>query len=1033
MSLSTLSIRRPVLTIVFSIVIMLFGAIGFVQLGVREFPNVDPPIVNVNTSYTGANAEIIESQITEPLEEAINGIAGIRSISSTSRDGRSSISVEFDLSVDIEAAANDVRDKVSGSISRLPPEADPPTVAKADADANAIIALNIFSDKRSILELNAICETLVKERLQTIPGVSTVQVWGEKRYAMRLEINPSKLSSYGITPLDVRNALVRENVELPSGRIEGSNTELSIKTLGRMSTVQEFSDLIVKEDDNGVVRFKDVGEVRLAPENERTMLRRDGKMMVGYGIVPQPGSNQIAISDEFDKRLKQIKKDLPPDIVLKLGFDNTQYIRSSISEVQETIISAFVLVVIIIFVFLRDWRTTIIPVLAIPISLVGTFFLMYLVDFTVNVLTMLGVVLSIGMVVDDAIVVLENIYTKIEAGMSPKEAGIKGAEEIFFAVIATTIAIMAVFMPIIFLQGLTGRLFREFGLVVAGSVMISAFVALTLTTMLSAKLLKHRSKPTFIQRTTEPFFVWLNDMYQRSLYAFMDARWLAFPLVLLAIGTSYWFLKKIPAELAPMEDRSNIRVNATAPEGASFDYMDKYMMRLTDLIKTEVPESIGTITVTAPGFSGGGANSGFSRLVLSDRADRTRSQQEIANFLNNRLKELPEARAFALQSPTIGDQRGGLPVQYVLQAATLEKLKEYLPKFIAEAQKSKVFKVLDWNLKFTKPELRLTINRDKANNLGVSTVDIAQTLQLGLSGQRFGYFYMNGKQFQIIGEIKKEDRNTPVDLKGLYVKNRSGQLIQLDNLVTLNEESSPPQLYRYNRFSSATISASLAEGYTIGQGIDEMDRIAAVVLDESFTTDLAGQSKEFRDSSSSLYFAFMFALALIYLTLAAQFESFRDPLIIMFTVPLALFGALWSLWFYDQTMNIFSQIGIIMLIGLVTKNGILIVEFANQRKEEGLSKIDAVKEASVMRFRPILMTALSTILGILPIALALGAGSESRVSMGIAVVGGLVLSTFLTLYVIPAVYAYLSKDIKVQTFDTPEKHEVHEEAEVKTE
>ncbi|WP_250629842.1 efflux RND transporter permease subunit [Rhodoflexus caldus] len=1010
MSLSTVSIRRPVLTVVLNLAIVIFGIIGFRYLGVREYPNVETPVVSVFTSFTGANAEVIESQITEPLEEAINGIPGIASITSTSSDGRSSINIEFDLETNIDEAANDVRDKVSGAVSRLPAECDPPVVAKADANGSFIISLYAQSDKRSTLEITAIGEKLIKERLQTIPGVSGIRVWGEKKYAMRLIIDVDKLAAYQLTPLDVRQALLRENVELPSGRIEGNNTELTVKTFGRLVSEDDFNNLVIKQTGEKVVTFADIGKAKLTAENEKTIFRRDGRYMVGYAIEPQPGANQIAISDEFYKRLEQIRRDLPEDIDVSVGFDDTKYIRASIAEVQESVYIAFALVAGIIFLFLRDWRTTVIPLVAIPVSLIGAFFIMYVAGFTINVLTMLGIVLAIGLVVDDAIVVLENIYAKIEEGMTPMEAGFKGAEEIFFAVISTTIALAAVFMPVIFLQGITGKLFKEFGVVIAGSVIISSFVALTLTTMMSSRLLKRRVKHNWFYNSTEGFFVWLNRQYEQSLESFMRVKWLAFPIIALAIGLMVVIFKSLPQELAPLEDRSSIRISITGPEGSSFEFMDSYMVKLLDTLKKNVPEANAVIGITSPPFMSGAANTGMSRLELSEPTQRKRSQQEIADMLNKKLRGLSEARAIATQSPTIGNRRSGQPVQFVIQAPTLEKLREVLPKFLAEAQADPTLTTVDVNLKFTKPEIRLSIDRDKANTMGVNVLDIAQTLQLGFSGMRFGYFIMNGKQYQVIGEMSRGDRNEPLDLRSLYVKNRNGNLIQLDNLVTLKEESSPPALLRYNRFVSATVSATPAPGKTIGDGLDAMYAIADRVLDESFTTALAGQSKEFKESSSSLLFAFGLALVLIYLVLAGQFESFRDPLIIMFTVPLALAGALLSLWYFKQTLNIFSQIGMIMLIGLVTKNAILIVEFANQKKEQGLNKLEAVKQAAEQRFRPILMTALSTILGTLPIALALGAGAESRVSMGIAVIGGMMIATGLTLYIIPAIYAFFSKE-----------------------
>lgn len=1013
-SLSSISISRPVLATVLSITIVIFGIIGFTSLGVREYPSVDKPIVTVSTSYVGANADVIESQITEPLEESVNGIAGISTLTSTSRDGRSTLVVEFDLSIDLEAAANDVRDKVSAARRNLPPDVDPPIVSKSDADAGPIVFLNVKSDSRSLLELSDMADKTFKERLQTIPGVSEVRIWGEQMYSMRLWLDPDKMAAYGLTPVDVQQALAMQNIELPSGRIEGKNTELSVRTMGRLRTPEEFNEMILIQRGDKSVRFKDIGEAKLGPENERTVLKRDGIPMVGVVLVPQPGSNSIDIADEFYKRVEKIKTELPADVELGIGFDTTEYIRASITEVKETIFTAFFLVVLIIFLFLRDWRTTIIPVITIPISLIGTFFIMYVAGFTINVLTLLGIVLAIGLVVDDTIVMLENIYTKIEEGMEPYEAGRKGAAEIFFAVISTTVALAAVFLPVIFLEGLTGRLFREFGIVVAGAVIISSFVALTLTPMLSTRLLKKRDKEPWFYRKTEPFFKKMNKVYANSLHSFLGMRWMAWAAMAISAGLIWLTLAVLPQEMAPLEDRDGFRIYASGPEGATFDYMDRYLDQVIGLINKEVPESKAIISVTSPGFGASSSvNSGFVRAMLVDAGDRDRSQQEIVDSFGAKIGQLPGARAFLSQEQTIGNRRGGLPVQFVIQAQNQEKLKEVLPAFMEAANASSVFSFVDLNLKFNKPELRIDIDRDKARVLGVSVEDISQTLQLGLSGQRFGYFIMNGKQYQVIGQVTRASRDEPLDLRSLYVKNERGKLIQLDNVVKLSEQSTPPQLFRFNRFSSATVSAGLAGKATLQEGIAEVRRIAEETLDDSFSTSLDGNSREYEESSSSLLFAFLLALTLIYLVLAAQFESFSGPLIIMFTVPLALAGALVSLWYFGQSLNIFSQIGIIMLVGLVTKNGILIVEFANQRREEGLDKYDAIAGASIARFRPILMTSLSTILGILPLALGLGAGSESRVSMGVAVIGGLVFATFLTLYIIPAIYMYLARQKRV--------------------
>ncbi len=1005
MSLSSTSIKRPVLATVFSLVILLFGGIGMTFLGVREFPSVDPPIISVSTSYPGANSDVIESQITEPLEQSINGIPGIRTLTSSSSQGRSRITVEFELSVDLETAANDVRDKVSQAQRFLPRDADPPTVSKADADAEPILMLAVKSPKRSLLELSEIAELTFKEQLQTISGVSGVQIWGEKRYAMRIWLDPQKLAGYQMTPLDVRNAIMRENVELPAGSIEGNTTELTIRTLGLMTTPQEFNNLILKQAGDQLIRVRDIGRAELSPEDLRGIIKMNGIPMIAVVIIPQPGANHIEIVDDVYERLEFIKRDLPEDVGIEFGFDNTEYIRSSINEVQTTIYLAFFLVVVIIFFFLRDWRTTIIPILVIPVSLIGSFFIMYLAGFTINVLTLLAIVLSIGLVVDDAIVMMENIYVKIERGMNPRQAGLEGANEIFFAIIATTITLVAVFFPIVFLEGMTGRLFREFSIVIAGAVAISSFVALTFTPMLSTKLLKSRQKHNRFYNWSEKYFVRLNNAYQRSLESYLKHKYVTVAILVGSLFLIYGLWKVIPAEMAPMEDRSQMNARITTTEGATYEYTYDYVEDVSKLVEDIIPERDNITTMVRGTFA-------FVRVTLKEPSERERSQQEIASHLSAELRKKTKARASVVQQSTFGGRRARPPIQYVLQAPTIEKLREILPAFMAEVNSNPTFVMPDVDLKFTKPELQIEINRDKANLLGVSTQNIGQTLQLALSGQRFGYFIMNGKQYQILGELHRQDRNKPLDLKSLYVRNDKGQMIQLDNFVTLKESTAPPQLYRYNRFVAATISSNLADGKTISEGIEEMDQIAAKVLDDSFRTALDGDSKDFMESSSSLMFAFVLAIVLIFLVLSAQFESFKDPVIVMMTVPLALTGALLFMWYFNITMNIFSQIGIIMLIGLVSKNGILIVEFANQRKLAGMNKQEAIRYASAARFRPILMTSLSTILGILPLALGFGEGAQSRVAMGTAVVGGLFIATILTLYVVPGIYLLISSESK---------------------
>jgi multidrug efflux pump len=1011
MTLSSISIQRPVLATVFAIVIILFGAIGFTYLGVREYPSVDPPIVTVTTNYTGSSADIIESQITEPLEEEVNSVPGINNISSISADGRSTITVEFDLGVDMDDAANDIRDKVSAAVRRLPPDADPPIVRKSDADAQTIFALTVQSEKRGLLELSEIGLNFFKERLQTVSGVSSINIWGDKRYSMRLVLDPDRLAAFGLTPLDVRDALLSQNVELPTGRIEGYRTELTIRTFGRLSTEEEFNDLLIADREGTLIRLKDVGKARLAPENERTLLRGNGGIpMIGIAIQPQPGANYIEIVDEVKARVEQIKKDLPDDIKLGVALDTTTSIRKAIDEVQKTVFIAFGLVVLVIFFFLRNWRTTLIPVVTIPISLIGSFFVMYLAGFSINILTLLGIVLATGLVVDDAIVVMENIYSKVEAGQDRIQAAFVGAREIFFAVISTTVTLVAVFLPVIFLEGVTGRLFREFGVVVAGSVIISSFVSLTLTPMMSSRILKQKKPKTKIGALIGKGLNSLGRGYNSSLTGFMNHKWAALLIILGSVSLVYFIGKELPSELAPLEDKGRLRIFATAPEGTSYEMMDDYVEELIDLVDT-LPERESVLSVTSPGFgSSNSINSGFVRVTLSPLEQRDRSQMEIADMLSEKVKEFNFARSLVIQEQTISVGRSGrgLPVSFVVQAPTLEDLKAIVPEFQSRASESSVFSVVDLDLKFNKPELQVTIDRNKAREMGVEVSDIAQTLQLLYSGQRFGYFIREGKQYFVIGEALRTSRDEPSDIAGITVRNSAGEPVQLDNLVTTQFNSSPPTLYRYNRFASATFSAGLMPGYTIGQGIEEMQAIADEVLDERYTTTLSGTSKEFNESSGSLLFAFLLALVLVYLALSAQFESFRDPLTIMLTVPLAIGGAILALYLFDHTLNIFSQIGMIVLVGIVTKNGILIVEFANQRRQQGLAIREAAIDAASQRFRPILMTSMATILGALPIALALGGGSTSRIPMGVAIIGGLLFSLVLTLYVIPVLYTIIT-------------------------
>ena len=1022
MNISELSINRPVLATVMNIAIVIFGAVGLTFLAVRDYPAIDPPVISVSTSYTGANSDIIESQITEPLEKQINGIAGIRNITSSSSQGRSSISVEFNLGVDLEAAASDVRDKVSQAARSLPQDINaPPVVSKADASGDFIMLLAVQSPSKSLLELSDYAENVLQQQLQTVAEVSTIYIFGQKRYAMRVWLNTDKMSAYNVAFSDIRTALNSENIELPPGKIYGDNTDLTVRVLGRLTTEEQFRNLIIRQSNTGIVRLSDVAKVELGPEDLEQSWKFNGLHAVGLAITPQPGANNIKIVDEIYKRLDQIKKSNRTDFQISVTTDNTKNIRSSLAEVEETLIISFILVVLVIFFFFRDWLIAIRPLIDIPISLIATFFVMYVAGFSINILTMLAIVLATGLVVDDGIVVTENIFKKLEKGLPIRKAAIEGSKEIFFAVLSTSITLAIVFLPVIFLEGFVGSLFREFGVTLAAAVLVSAFVSLTITPVLNVYLTRKKAGHGRFYKMTEPFFVWMESTYKFLLVSFLKVRWMAWVIVA-ACGGIIWFCMGIlKSELAPLEDRSSIRFNITGPEGMSYTAMSKLANDFGNYLHDSIPER-DFVFVRVPG-GGSGNNSASPRLGLVPPNERTRSQSEIAADLQRKFSKFNEARIFAIEEQTISvgrSSRGSLPVQYILQNQSLEKLRNIIPQFLEAVREDSTFSNADVNIKFNQPELQLTVDRMKIKDLGLSTQDVIAAIQSAFSGGRLAYFIQNGFQYEVIAQVERSNRSKPEDIRRLYVRNSRGENIPLSTVVSLKESTNPATLYHYNRYKAATISASLAEGYTIGDGVKAMDRIAAKVLDESYQTALTGAARDFSESSSNILFAFALALILIYLVLSAQFESFIDPFIIMITVPLALAGALLSLWVYDQTLNIFSQIGMIMLIGLVTKNGILIVEFANKRREQGLKKMEAVVDASSQRLRPILMTSLATSLGALPIALSLGAASTSRVPLGIVVVCGIMFSLVLTLFVVPAIYTYVSGKHKQREEDKPQ-------------
>jgi len=1010
MLISDIALKRPVGSIVLSLLIILLGVVGLSFLGVRLYPAIDPPIITVSTSYTGANSEIIESQITEPLEKSINGIEGVKSISSSSSAGSSYITVEFNLDADLEKAANDVRDKVSQAARSLPQDLDAlPTVTKSDANSDPIIFLIVRSTSMNPLELSDYAENVLQEKFQTIPGISSVSIYGQQRPAMRLWLDPLKMASKGITASDVSLALSKENIEMPGGKIRGYGSELLVKTYGRLTTEEDFNNLIVRQVNNQVIRFRGIGEAVLGPQSEESAASINGATGLIMVLIPLPGSNSIEISNEFYKRLEQVEKFLPEGMRLDVGRDRSIFVRQSVRDVIETLAIAISLVVLIIFLFFRNWVIALRPLIDIPVSLIGTFFVMYLLDYSINVLTLLGIVLATGLVVDDGIVVTENIFKRIEKGMDKMQAAIEGTREIFFAVISTSITLAIVFIPVVFLQGFTGRLFREFGIVVATAVLISALVSLTLTPVLNVKLGGSASHHSRFYLATEDFYVNLERKYRRLLSFFIVRKWISFVILGACIASIFLISKQLKSELAPLEDHSFIRTSLTAPEGTEFSAMQIVIDKVAKRQIDSIPEANFIMARYGGGMGSSGANSGFVMTFLLQPEDRKASQQEIYDKVTRMFRSIPDARVMASQEPTITTSSGGgLPVQFVLQNLNFNKIREVLPKFLEEAQNSPVFSGVDVNLKFNKPEINITIDRLKATSLGVSVRDVSDALNLALSGGRYGYFLKNNKQYFVIGQVDRENRSKPADIASLYVRNSAGAMIQLDNLVKIEENSNPPAIYHFNRYKSANVSANLAPGRTVGEGIEEMQRIASKLLDESFSTDLAGQSRDFAESSSNIFFALVLALLLIYLILAAQFESFRDPFIIMLTVPMAITGAMLSLWIFGQTLNIFSEIGMILLIGIVTKNGILIVEFANKKYRSGMTKRVAAFEAASARFRPIVMTSLATIFGALPIALAIGAGASSRVSLGIVVVGGLLFALILTLFVIPVMYILFS-------------------------
>ena len=1020
MKLSTMSIRRPVFASVMSLAILLFGIISFVRLPVREYPDVDPPIISVTTLYRGASPNVVETEITNVLEEQFATLEGVKTLTSSSREQGSVITIEFELNRNVDEAANDVRDRVSRIRGRLPQEIEDPIISKVDVNAQAIVWLALSSDRHNGLELTDIADRILKERIQRLPGVGSVIIGGERRYAMRIWLDPLRMAAHGLTTQDVEAAVRRENAEIPGGRVEGVEREFSVRTRGELTKPEEFGAIIVSQTKDDLVRLRDVAEVNVGAEDERTVARYNGQSAVGLGIVKQSKASTIDVAAEVRSVLTELTTLLPAGMRLDVAFDSSTFINESISEVQETLIIAMCLVVLVVFAFLKSLRATAIPTVAIPISIIGAFAAAYFAGFTINILTLLALVLAIGMVVDDAIVVLENIYRHMEMGKSRWQAALDGSKEIGFAVVATTISLVAVFVPLAFLTGSVGRLFNEFGISLAVAILISGFVALTLTPMLSSKILRplHHTGNNWASRSFDAFFEYIDRMYHGILNgALRHKGWMIGAAVLTVVLSAVLF-KFIPSELVPVEDRSIGFGIVLAPEGATLQYTNRYMREVEKRLMA-LPERQGLFTAIGLSFGGPGSPAnGVLFLRLKPRSERDKSQQQIVQELFPQLISIPGVLAFVINPPSLGGSFSSSAVEYVVQGETYSELNQAVGTMIGEASKLGYLINLNTDLRLNKPQLDLTVDRERAAGLGVSLTDIGTTLESFLGGRVVTNFKRGTKQYDVILQMKPSARATPDAIREIYVRGSGVQgnsgLVQLANVVRVDETLAPKELNHYNRVRSAKLTANLVPGVTLGRALDDLDRIAAEKLPAGMKREYAGQSLEYKSSSNALYFMFALAIMFIYLVLAAQFESWVNPMTILLSVPLAVFGALFTLFIFGQSLNIYSQIGLIMLIGLVTKNSILIVEFSNQLRARGKSIVEAVIEASTIRLRPILMTSFSTIFGILPIAIGLGAGAEARRPLGLAVVGGMFFSTFLTLVLVPVLYTLLARFTKIE-------------------
>lgn len=1012
MILSDVSVKRPVFATVISLLLMAFGLVAFDRLALREYPDIDPPIVTINTNYTGAAASVVETRVTQVIESRISGVEGIRFISSTSEDGRSRVSVEFDISRNIDDAANDLRDRVSGVLDNLPEEADPPEVQKADSNDDVIYWMSLSSKTRNTLELTDYAVRYLQDRLSILPGVATVRIGGGLEYAMRIWIDRQKLAARNLTVADIEKALRAENVELPAGDVESVDRQFTVRLQRSYRTPEDFKNLVISRGDEGyLVRLGDVARVEKGAVEDRTLFRGNGQAQVGLGIIKQSKANTISVVDAAKVEAKRIAQSLPPDIKLEESYDTSVFVRSAIHEVYVTLAIAVMLVIIIIYMFLGNWRATLVPAVTLPVSLLATSILLYAFDYSINILTLLAIILAIGIVVDDAIVVLENIYRRIEEGETPLVAAFHGTRQVGFAVLATTIVLVSVFLPITFIEGNIGRLFSEFAVTVAVAILFSMLVALTLCPMLSSKILKH-SEPGGLAEKVDRLFEKLRNGYMSVLQRCLKA-----PLMVLAgfavvIAASGWLFTQVPGEYAPKEDRGVFIMSVTGPEGASFAYMKDYMDEIERRLLNKVGKGdIRRVIVRAPNsFGSSSFNSGVFIVLLNDDWGARRSGWDIMDDVRKEMSDLSGVRIFPVMRQGLVSG-GGKPVQFVLGGGTYEEVARWRDILLAKIKENNPGLVgIDWDYKETTPQLNIVIDRDRAADLGVSITNIGSTLETVLGSRQVTTFIEDGEEYDVLVEGERDAQRTPADISNIYVRSEtSGQLIPLSNLVKITEFADSNKLNRYNRIRSITIDATLAQGYPLGAALSYLEGLVRQYLPDTAVIDYKGESLEYKRSGASLYFVFLLGLAVVYLVLAAQFESFVHPFVIILTVPLAMSGALLGLYLTGGTLNIYTQIGLIMLVGLAAKNGILIVEFINQLRDRGVDFDKAIVEAAAIRLRPIIMTSATAVAGAVPLIIAHGAGAETRTMIGVVIASGVTSATFFTVFVVPAAYSLLAR------------------------